>query len=113
MKGAVRGDLAEKLITAERNYLEERLLNNDLKKKLQVVSKQKGELVLRVRRLEMESATRQALSPLLHNNLDKQRERSQSLTNLSDNDSVQLTVTTPDSQPSKVTTTPTTTPTAK
>ena len=60
----------------------------------------------------MVSATRQALSPLLHNSVDKQRERSQSLTNLSENDSVKLTVTTPDSQPSNVTT-PTTTPTAK
>ncbi len=83
LKGAVgRSDLTEKLISLERNCLEERLLGNDLRKKLQASNKQKEELMLKVRKIELESAATQ--STLL--NVNRQRDRSQSLTDLKEND---------------------------
>lgn len=81
LKGAVgRSDLTERLICMERNSLEDRLLANDLRKKLQTANRHKEELALKVRKLEIESAARQS-SAL--NGGERQRDRSQSLTSLS------------------------------
>lgn len=103
LKGAIgKGDLTEKLLTLERNYFEERLLNNDLRKKLQVATKQKDELMLKVQKLESE--TRQTLS--LYG--EGQREKSRSMSNLNNQSNIQLTVST-----SETSTTESSTPTAK
>ncbi len=114
LKGAVgRSDLTEKLISLERNCLEERLLGNDLRKKLQISNKQKEELILKVRKLEIESAATQ--STLL--SVNRQRDRSQSLTDLINENDVKENIVTPressNSSRRDVVTTETVTPTAK
>ncbi len=111
LKGAVgRSDLTERLISMERKSLEERLLTNDLKKKLQTANKQKEELALRVRKLELESAASQATAL----NGERQRDRSQSLTNLShENDKSKSNVKESSNSPPKVATPEVTTPVTK
>ncbi len=89
MKGAVgRSDLTERLIYMERNSLEERLLTNDLRKKLQTANKQKEELALKLRKLEIESAARQSTAL---NGEQQQRDRSKSLTSLDHKKDIQNT----------------------
>ena len=86
LKDAIgKGDPTERIVRLERNYFEEKLLNNDLRKKLQSSSKQNRDFSLKIRKLEMESGTRQALSPMVSSN-----GRSQSMSNLNENEMLTL-----------------------
>lgn len=104
LKGAVgRGDVADKLLFLERSYMEERLLTNDLRKKLQTANKQNSTLMLKVRKLEMEAGTSQLLKPPGD---EGERERSYSLTDLNISSSP-AGVSSSDTLSTPVTTTPT------
>ena len=108
LKGAVgRGDVAEKLLFLERSNMEEQLLANDLRKKLQTANKQNSTLMLKVRKLEMEAGTSQWLKPPGMGGGEGERERSHSLTDLNVTISP-VSASSPDtnSQASSTTTTP-------
>lgn len=83
LKGAVgRGDITEKLLFFERSLMEEQLLTNDLRKKLQTANKQNSALMFKVRKLELEAGTNKILkTPEMSGDM-LQRERSHSLTDL-------------------------------